>query len=51
MHQLSSQAAKSLVCVCVSRTERRAEEALSVEERITKWIQRWMKEWEEDLDK
>jgi hypothetical protein len=31
--------------------EKRAEESLSIEERIANWLRRWMKEWEADLDK
>jgi len=30
--------------------ERRAEAAMCIEDRCQKWIRRWMKEWEEDLD-
>ncbi|PNW73666.1 hypothetical protein CHLRE_13g567750v5 [Chlamydomonas reinhardtii] len=31
--------------------EKRKEEAMAVEDRICKYVQQWMKEWEEDLDR
>ncbi|KAG2439905.1 hypothetical protein HYH02_010535 [Chlamydomonas schloesseri] len=31
--------------------EKRKEEAMAVEDRIAKYVQQWMKEWEEDLDR
>lgn len=31
--------------------EKRAEEAMCVEDRIAKWVRRWTQEWEEDLER